>query len=97
MLLQSHSLQDLPSGRPLVFKDFNFLIHILPSIPTEWSEGSFIGMKARGGFEVSASWENGKVATVTLKSLKGNPARLKVGDQVQDIKMTQGELRTFHF
>ena len=97
MLLQSHVLQDLPANGPLGFKDLNFLIHILPAIPAEWSDGSFAGMKARGGFEVSANWERGKVKRVSLKSINGNPARLRVGEHVQHIKMAKGESQTFDF
>ncbi|MCH7226243.1 glycosyl hydrolase family 95 catalytic domain-containing protein [Haloferula sp. A504] len=97
MLLQSHVLQDLPDEGPLGFEDFNFLIHILPAIPKEWSEGSFTGMKARGGFEVGANWESGKAKRVTVKSLKGNAARLQIGDQVQEIKIAKGEVGIFDF
>ncbi|NJL18764.1 MAG: hypothetical protein HC901_00080 [Bdellovibrionaceae bacterium] len=95
MLLQSHLMQELPKKNSLTFQDFNFLIHVLPSLPGKWSEGSFSGMRARGGFEVSASWKYGKPTSVTIKSLAGNPARLKIGDQVIDINLKKGEEKSF--
>ncbi|MBD5265053.1 MAG: glycoside hydrolase family 95 protein [Bacteroides sp.] len=42
------------------------MIEILPALPSEWEEGSFKGMCARGGYEVDAQWENGQVTGATI-------------------------------
>jgi alpha-L-fucosidase 2 len=40
------------------------VIHLLPACPDDWkSEGSFSGLRARGGYKVSCSWRNGKVTS----------------------------------
>lgn len=61
MLIQSH-----------VYDKGVYVIQLLPAIPHEWSEGEFKGLKARGGFEVSASWKNGRLKSVSIKSILGN-------------------------
>ncbi len=56
MLLQSHA----------------GFIDILPALPDSWScEGSFKGLCARGGYEVSCEWRNGKPIKVSVSSKRG--------------------------
>lgn len=50
MLLQSH-------GEKLV---------ILPAVCKQWKKGSFTGLRARGGYEVSASWEDGQITRLQV-------------------------------
>jgi alpha-L-fucosidase 2 len=52
-------------------------IHILPALPGAWKNGVVTGLRARGGFEVDIKWENGKVATATIKSFLGGKCRLR--------------------
>lgn len=43
-------------------------INVLPALPELWKDGSFRGLRARGGAEVSAEWKNGRVVSLTLKA-----------------------------
>lgn len=52
-------------------------IIILPALPTEWKSGEFSGFKAKGGFEVSVKWENGKLVSAEIKSLCGSRCTLR--------------------
>lgn len=52
-------------------------IELLPAVPVDWSDGHFRGMRARGGFEVSASWDRGKLRTGEIKALIGGPCCVK--------------------
>ena len=52
-------------------------VHLLPALPDAWKEGSVSGLCARGGFEVSISWKNGKLATSTIKSKLGGKLILR--------------------
>ncbi len=46
-------------------------IEILPCLPDVWSDGSFKGLCARGGFVIDASWTNGKINKAKLYSTIG--------------------------
>jgi alpha-L-fucosidase 2 len=80
MLLQSRRIAD---GR--------YEIELLPALPTAWPAGSVTGLRARGGFEVNLSWTAGKLQSATVRSLAGNPLRLRVGESTQDVNITKGE------
>ncbi|MEU1181489.1 glycoside hydrolase N-terminal domain-containing protein [Streptomyces sp. NPDC005820] len=43
------------------------VIHLLPALPDGWkAQGSFTGLRARGGYEVSCAWQNGKVTSYEI-------------------------------
>ncbi|WHY22128.1 discoidin domain-containing protein [Paenibacillus sp. G2S3] len=49
-------------------------IDILPALPASWPKGSYSGLVARGGFEVSVNWNNARATNISVKSNKGNRA-----------------------
>lgn len=52
-------------------------IEALPAIPEAWQKGQFKGLKARGNFEVSASWSNGQPEQMTILSNAGEACSIK--------------------
>lgn len=52
-------------------------IELLPALPDAWKDGSFKGMKARGNFEVSATWKDKKVTSIEILSNAGAECILK--------------------
>ena len=52
-------------------------IHLLPSLPSVWKDGSISGLRARGGFEVNIQWQNGELTNATIKSTLGGNCRIR--------------------
>ncbi len=70
-------------------------IHLIPALPSAWASGSVKGMRARGGFVVDIAWTDGKLVEAVIRSLAGNPCRLRYAKQTHDLKLAKGE--SFHW
>lgn len=62
MLLQSHRADGA--------------LQLLPALPKAWANGEVEGLRARGGFEVSISWRDGKLETAKIISQRGSKCRI---------------------
>jgi alpha-L-fucosidase 2 len=54
-------------------------LHLLPALPAGWREGSFAGLRARGGVSVDASWTDGVLREVRLVSQEARRVTLRSG------------------
>ncbi|WP_270366091.1 glycosyl hydrolase family 95 catalytic domain-containing protein [Microbacterium algeriense] len=67
-----------------VLQSHEGFIHLLPALPTAWPAGAFAGLRARGGYEVSAEWADGKVTSfqvVADRAPHSRPIRVRVNGQ----------------
>lgn len=52
-------------------------LRLLPALPRAWHAGRVEGLRARGAFEVSMEWREGRLSVARIRSIRGNPARLR--------------------
>ncbi len=54
-------------------------IRVFPALPSSWKDVEFHNLRAEGAFLVSAKRANGQTSWVRIKSLAGEPCRVKPG------------------
>ena len=70
-------------------------IELLPALPDRWQTGSVTGLKARGGFVVDLSWENGKLLSAKIHSQKGAPCKVHYAGKHYELKIAKGQTQDF--
>ena len=72
-------------------------LHLLPAVPKNWKNGSISGIRARGGFEVSLTWRDGRLLQGIITSLHGEDCAVRVQGAVSvhrmDDEPVKAELR----
>ncbi len=85
MMLQSH-LRD---------ENGDFFQDVLPALPTALSTGKISGIKGRGGFEFTITWQDGKLVSVDVKSLLGKKLNLRYSGKQFSQETKAGEIYSF--
>ena len=72
MLLQSHAGE----------------IHFLPALPSAWPDGSFRGLRARGGLDLDLEWRGGRATEAVLRASADGRHKLRPqgGQQIAAIR-----------
>jgi len=62
----------------MLIQSHNDYINLLPALPDNWSNGSFKGLRVRGGAVIDAKWNNGELTHVIINSQVTNNYKLAV-------------------
>ena len=66
-------------------------IELLPALPEQWKDGAVSGLCARGGYEVSFEWKDGKVRDCSIKARKDGNVTLLYNGQQKTVKLKAGK------
>ena len=69
-------------------------IELLPALPQEWSEGRVSGLCARGGYEVSFEWKDGRVQSAEVRAKHAGSVTLLYNNKSQTLQMEAGQTVT---
>ncbi len=76
----------------MLIQSYEGTIHILPALPKAWEEGSFRGLRARGGFEIDAKWKDGQVVFCAIRAVDGDgEVVIKVNGKEYSLSLNRGE------
>jgi hypothetical protein len=67
------------SMHDMLIQSWGNTIRVFPALPTSWKQAVFHDLHTEGAFLVSAASRNGKTQWVRIKSLAGEPFRLRPG------------------
>jgi alpha-L-fucosidase 2 len=71
-------------------------IHLLPARPDDWKNGKVTGLRARGGFEVDMTWQDGKLTSAKIHSDMGEPCAVSYGGKTVDFNIKKGKSITLN-
>ena len=66
-------------------------IHLLPSLPDAWAEGSIKGLRARGAFYVDIDWKAGTLAEARITATQDGTCNVRYGELTAAIPLKAGE------
>ena len=68
-------------------------MYLLPALPEAWKNGEITGIKARGNYEVSLRWKNGKVNKATITCQKAGNLIINYNGKQQKLSFGKGETK----
>lgn len=83
----------------MFLQSHNGILHILPALPAELSQGTITGLRARGGYTVDLSWNGGKLSQAVIMATinKATTLQVRLGNSSKSIslQLAKDTSRTF--
>jgi alpha-L-fucosidase 2 len=78
----------------LLIQSHTEVIRLLPALPAEWPDGSYRGLRARGGLSFDVSWSAGKLTSATVTADQDGTFQVSaLGGKAVTITLQAGETR----
>jgi alpha-L-fucosidase 2 len=91
MLLQSDDPYGTPTGLSAVQSGDAGFLHLLPALPSALPTGKVSGLLARGGFDVSLDWQNGKLVKAAIRARQSKPLKIRYAGREIEIQARAGQ------
>ncbi|GGH10880.1 glycoside hydrolase family 95 protein [Paenibacillus segetis] len=65
-------------------------IHLLPALPSSWSEGNVKGLRARGGYTVDISWMAGDLTEAKVLADRDGTCTVRYRDKILTVECISG-------
>jgi hypothetical protein len=78
MMVIETPLSAVESVGYMLLQSWGDTVRIFPAMPKRWTNAAFDDFSAEGAFLVSGRWVDGRVAWVRVRSLAGNPLRVRL-------------------
>lgn len=76
----------------LLIQSHTDTVHLLPALPSEWPDGAFRGLRARGGLAFDVSWTDGRPAKVVVRADIAGTYRVRIaGDETIEVTLEDGQ------
>lgn len=62
-------------------------IHLLPALPSSWSDGEIKGLRGRGGYTIDIKWQNGQLVSAHIHSEFGGRCTIRIKDIVKKVSI----------
>jgi alpha-L-fucosidase 2 len=78
----------------LLIQSHTDVIRLLPALPSDWPDGSFRGLRARGGLTVDVAWRDGKLTAATVHATHPGTHQISLTpDRTTTVTLAAGEHR----
>jgi alpha-L-fucosidase 2 len=75
----------------LLLQSHTDVIRILPALPAEWPDGSFRGLRARGGLSFDVSWRDSVLTSAVVQATYAGTHRIALPDGERTVELAAGQ------
>lgn len=75
----------------LLIQSHTDTVRLLPALPADWPDGSFRGLRARGGLSFDVNWRDGILAAATVTATHAGTYRIALPDGERTVELRAGQ------